>query len=205
MTTGLKLALSRMGFILAIALLLPACDGLLKPTVQAPVDIPLEELIAAQLKELGPTWFNDRSQLYTGDDFTKAMWAHYIKLDNDDYRYGASEEIHVFSSTALAALWGSSPSPRSVNIDKGKDMPEGWSYVPVYADQFILDCSPEKTPDFCYFLLRYQKYSVVYGTDVAGVITLDDLQRLIRVTDEFMNDFIAETTLKRSTHQLPTG
>jgi len=139
-------------FIIVLLLLLFVSRIILRPTMRIPYELPVHELFEAQLQALGPTWTQDHSKLYTDDLFTQADWALYTKFNHTDYHYGASEELHTFANPILAKVW-SLPSPRSVNIDERGKRPPGWNYSPSYADEFVLDCSQEDIPRFCYLIV----------------------------------------------------
>ena len=173
-----------------------------RPMTRVPYNIPYQQLVQIQLETLGSAWTGGDGGLHTEDIFTKGEWAFYGKLIHSDYRYGASEELHTFANPLLARLWVF-PSPRAVNIQEETARPSGWYYEPAHADRFFLDCSPEETPKFCYFLASYQEYSIVFGTDVAGAMTIEDLQRLIEATDEFMYGFLSNTTLEAGKRPIP--
>ncbi|HRO24449.1 MAG TPA: hypothetical protein PLR07_09165 [Promineifilum sp.] len=176
----------------------------LEPARRVPYDIPMKQLVDTQLAALGSQWSQrGRGSLNTDSDFTSGMWAVWLGFDHTDYRYNADEEIHVFYNASRAER-NFSPSPMAVNIDKDGNPPIGWTYSPPHADRFVIDCSSEPVPKTCYLLLRYQEYVIVYATDVAGAMTLKDLQKLIEVTDSFMHKFLSETRLEPNVREIPT-
>jgi hypothetical protein len=186
-----------------IALLVTMTLGCVSKS-RVPHEIPLGTLLETQANALGPQWaVSATGSLFTDSDFTYGAWTYWTGFDHADYRYSSTLEFHTFRSPGLAKRW-LSPSPMAVNVDKDGNPPTGWNYIPPHADRFILDCTPYSIPSFCYALIVYQEYSIVYGTDMAGAMTVEDLQRMLQATDDFMFNFLTTTRLERGRRQIPT-
>ena len=191
--------------LLLSALFMTKCAyDLFRSFQRVPQEIPVLELVASQLDALGPQWsFSNETGLNTDTDLTDGVWNVYVGFDHTDWRYNISGEIHVFSNADQAKLsvW---PSPMAFAVDTEGNTPTAWNYEPAHADRFILDCDDGSLPNYCLILLRYQEYSFVYAMDVAGAMTLADLQRFIQATDEFMYDYLSSTTLEPGRREVPT-
>ncbi len=169
-------------------------------TRRVPNEIALAELFQAQVSALGSGWaIASEGHLTSDSDMTRGLWVYEVEFEP----YAAWLQFHTFRSPYLAERWFP-PFPRLFGFEDGSDPPNGWDYVPPNADYFIIDCTPEVIPNSCYVLLRYQEYSLVYRTDVAGVMTLADLQRVIEVTDQFMANHLKSTRLEWGSRSVPT-
>lgn len=169
-------------------------------TRRVPTEIALGELLQAQISALGSGWSLDPQGHLTSDsDMTHGLWVYEAEFSP----YAAWLQFHTFRNPYLAERWFP-PFPRLFGFDDNGNPPIEWDYVPPHADRFIIDCTPEVIPKNCYVFVRYQEYSLVYKTNVAGVMTLADLQHVLEVTDQFMANFLKKTRLERGNRPIPT-
>lgn len=203
---GLRIGREALSLIVVLGLALVglcSCRG----TVRIPVEMPINELLDVQAKALGDQWVRQETSirnLYTDSSATSGLWTFATGFDHIDPTVSSSIiEIHTFANPTLAQA-SLSPSPMAVNIDKAANPPDGWAYLPVNADRFILDCTDETpVPNHCYVLLRYEEYVIVYSTDLDGALSLSNLRRFLEATDDFMAQFLAETHLERGKRRVP--
>ena len=170
-------------------------------TMRREPEIPVELLLERQLEVLGPEWSFGGGEIWTDRDFTYALWTVWTGFDYSDNIQYAREEIHIFPNSSQASIlrW---PSPASVNIEEGRT-PKGWTYEPTHADWFVLDCKPAHSPESCRFIVRYEEYIIYFYAPITEYMTLDDLEEIIRVTDDTMYEYLLNSKLKAGPRPIP--
>lgn len=185
--------------IFIIAWFLPGLPG----TKRTPHEIMLGDLIRGQETALNPGWtFIPRDTLTSDSDVTHGLWVYEALFARNGSPYAAWLRIHTFGSPSLAKRWFP-PAPYD-DLEGDGNLPEGWSYVPPHADQFVIDCTSEEVPASCTVYTVYREYSLVYTAGEAGSMTLEDLQYWLEATDQFMADFLESTSLVRGRRSIPT-
>lgn len=193
-------------------------------STQREPELPIQQLLQKQLEAFPPGWYVDESalEIWTSatdphGKFTNASWA--IAVDFW-YKNGvriskglatAHEQIHVYRSS-FAAQVISYPSEYWATywegwITPGEGyIPQGWSYRPLYASQFKFRCwkgGGLTQPELCSFILHYEEYIIVFDTPIASYMTLEDLQRIMAVTDREMANYLKNSTLRPGPRLVP--
>ena len=192
--------------LLMTALALASCGQ----EMQRQPEIPVNHILQKQLEVLPQGWMFEpatSADVWTDTDFTWARWA----IAEAFYRRDApaaqiSEDIHVFVNSSHAQFIGC-PSPVCVGISEGY-VPDKWTYHPENADGFALGCN--KTDDtaaqseWCRALIRYQEYAIYFGAFIGDHFSLEDFEKLLKVTDQEMTDFLHYSTVRPGPREVPT-
>jgi len=194
-------------------LTLGGCTVLFFQSTQREPELPVRQFLQKQLAAFPPDWVLGREiGIWTDTDFTWASWAAVVNFwYKDGVRISpgidyAQEEIHIFRSSFMARITPH-PSPPSLSAAEGY-IPQGWSYYPPHADRFEFGCSGGdgfSQPEGCGFILRYEEYTIVFGTPIGDYMTLDDLRRILEVIDQEMISFLQNSTLRPGPRVVPTS
>lgn len=169
-------------------------------THRVPNEIALGELVQAQTSAMGTRWSLEPGGHLTSDsDMTYGLWVYWAFFRPD----AAWLQFHAFRNPSLAKRFFP-PFPALSGLEKDGTPPNGWDYIPPNADDFFIDCTPEAVPRTCRIYIRYQEYSIIYETYVAGMMTLADLQHVLEVTDRFMANHLNSTRLEWGKRPTPT-
>lgn len=165
-------------------------------------EIPVELLLEKQHAILGPEWTYTGGYLWTDSDATLGLWSAWMGFRHSKYEH-FFEEIHVYSNSFWASIVRS-PSPAAVNVEKHRTRtPEDWLYDPPHADWYSIDCEPVNSPDFCHYLVRYEEYIIYLASPITEYMTLDDLKEVVRVTDDWMYEYLKKSKLEEGSRGIP--
>lgn len=156
--------------------------------------LPVNQLLQRQFEVLPSGWIFpgsvEASEIMTDSDFTWGAWTVWSGFNRKDPREGSiTIEVHAFRNHRLAKRirW---PSPI---ISRE---PIQWDYRPPMADEFIVECSDQRHQS-CAFNMRYEEYRIILRLSIGEYISVKDVNRLLSVTDEFMQEYLANSTVSR--------
>jgi hypothetical protein len=157
--------------------------------------LPVNQLLQRQFEVLPSGWIFpgsvDESEIMTDSDATWGAWTVWVVFNRKDPREGGiTTEVHAFRNRRLAkrTRW---PSP-SISLE-----PTDWSYMPPGADEFIVECDePQNHQDqYCLFSVLYEGYRIILRISINEYMTVENVNELLNVTDEFMQEYLANSTI----------
>ena len=163
--------------------------------------LPGNQLLQSQFEILPTGWIYEPisgRNVWTDSDFTWGVWAIWTSFKRKDPREGnITVEVHAFPNHQLAKRfrW---PSPII------RREPVQWTFSPPTADEFIVECGNQQYQS-CAFNMRYDEYRVILRLSVGENLSVKDVDRLLAVTDKFMQNYLANSvTSGRSRNDRPT-